>query len=400
LGAKSANQSAEISDRPSLGLVNSGDTNVPEPKGRGKLSFKAVSSLTLLALAACAGAKAPYMIGAAGPWKQGYGIQNLQGIELAVEEINAAGGINGHVLRVISRDDEGDGEKATKIAQDFVATRTIAAVVGHVNSSGMLAAAPVYDGQLAAVATSATSPDLTGVSSWVFRIISSDSLNGIALANFASKFGLRAPASVAVLYENNTYGRGLADAFRRSFHGEILSLDPINADMTSAEPYISYLKSRKPKIVFVAGRVGSGLKILQEAKRQGFAPIFLGGDGWQGILTDTATSEGSYIGMSFTPEDPSPAARTFVAAFEKKFHTTPDAHAALAYDATKLIAQALKAKGPDRRGVRDYLRSLNRETAYVGLTGPAFFEDTGDPVGIRFRVLRAHQGELTLAEAR
>jgi branched-chain amino acid transport system substrate-binding protein len=166
------------------------------------LSSKAVWTLALLALAACGGTKGPYMIGAAGPWKQGYGLQNLQGIELAVEEINQAGGIDGHLLRVMSRDDEGEGDKATKIAQDFVANRSVAAVIGHVNSSGMLAAAPVYDaGQLVAIATSATSPDLTGISSWVFRIISSDSLNGIALANFASKFGQRAPASVAVLYE-------------------------------------------------------------------------------------------------------------------------------------------------------------------------------------------------------
>jgi branched-chain amino acid transport system substrate-binding protein len=361
---------------------------------------RAVSSFALLALSACAGSKSPYIVGAVGPWKQGYGLQNLQGVQLAVEEINKAGGINGHVLRVIERDDEGDGTKAARIAQDFVATPSISAVIGHVNSSGMLAAAPVYDGQLAAVATSATSPDLTGISSWVFRIISSDSLNGIALANFASKFGQRGPTSVAVLYENNTYGRGLADSFRRSFHGEILSLDPINADLPTAEPYIAYLKTRKPKIVFVAGRVASGLKILQEAKRQGFNPIFVGGDGWQGILADTATSEGTYIGMSFTPEDPSPAARAFVVSFRKKFNAIPDAHAALAYDATRLVAEALKEKGPDRQAIRDYLRSLNRETAYPGLTGPAYFEDTGDPVGMRFRVLRAHEGQLTIAAAR
>jgi len=352
------------------------------------LLSKTVLAAAFLALAGCTATREPYIVGAAGPWKQGYGLQNLQGVELAVEEINKAGGINGHPLRLISRDDEGDGTVATKIAQDFVATRRVSAVIGHVNSSGMLSAAPVYDGQMVAVATSATSPDLSGISSWVFRIISSDSLNGIALANFASKFGQRAPASVAVLYENNTYGRGLADSFRRSFHGEIVSLDPINADLPTAEPYVSYLKTRKPRIVFVAGRVASGLKILQEAKRQGFNPIFVGGDGWQGILADTATSEGTFIGMSFTPEDPSPAARTFVAAFTKKFNTEPDAHAALGYDATMLIAQALKEKGPDRRAIRDYLRSLNRETAYNGLTGPAYFEDNGDPVGMRFKVFR------------
>ena len=373
----------------------------PRNRGRGKLLSKVISSLALLTLAACAGSgKQSYVVGAAGPWKQGYGMQNLEGIQLAAEEINRAGGINGHEFKVISRDDAGDGAEAAKIAQQFVANREISAVIGHVNSSGMLSAAHVYDGELAAVATSATSPDLTGISSWVFRVISSDSLNGIALANFASKFGQRGTASVAVLYENNTYGRGLADSFRRSFHGEIVSLDPINADLPSAEPYIAFLKTRRPKLVFVAGRVASGLKILQEAKRQGFNPIFVGGDGWQGILSDTATSEGTYIGMSFTPEDPSPAARTFVAAFKKKFNTTPDAHAALAYDATKLIAQALKEAGPDRKAVRNYLRSLNRETAYAGLTGPAYFEDTGDPVGMRFRLLKAHNGTLTVAEAR
>jgi branched-chain amino acid transport system substrate-binding protein len=362
---------------------------------------KAVKSLALLALAACAGTKDPYVVGAAGPWKQGYGLQNLQGVELAAEEINKSGGINGHAFQVISRDDEGDGTLAAKIAQDFVRNRRVSAVIGHVNSSGMLSAARVYDGQLAAVGTSPTSPDLTGISSWVFRIISSDSLNGIALANFASKFATRnSPATAAVLYENNTYGRGLADSFRRSFHGDLLSLDPINADLPSAEPYIAYLKTRRPKVVFVAGRVASGLKILQEAKRQGFSPVFVGGDGWQGILSDTATSEGTYIGMSFTAEDPSPAGRAFVAAFEKKFGTAPDAHAALAYDATKLVAQALKDRGPNRKAIRNYLRSLTRETSYAGLTGPAFFEDTGDPVGMRFKVLRVHNGLLTVAEAR
>jgi branched-chain amino acid transport system substrate-binding protein len=387
-----------MSDRPSLDLVNSGDTKT-RIEGRGKLSFKVISSFGLLALCACAAANEPYVVGAVGPWKQGYGLQNLQGVQLAEEEINKAGGIDGHAFKVISRDDAGDGPQAAKIALEFVRNQKISAVIGHVNSSGMLSAAPIYDGRLAAVATSATSPDLTGISPWVFRVISSDSLNGIALANFASRFSQRGPTSVAVLYENNTYGRGLADSFRRSFHGEIVSLDPINADLPTAEPYIAFLKARKPKIVFVAGRVSSGLKILKEAKRQGFSPIFVGGDGWQGIMADTATSDGTYIGMSFTPEDQSPRARSFVTAFKKKFNTVPDAHAALAYDATYLIAQALKEKGPDRKAVRDYLRALNRETAYAGLTGPAYFEDNGDPVGMRFRVLRVRNGQL-IAEAR
>ena len=386
-------------DRARFDLVNSGWSRVLRTEG-GSLG-KAIRSLVVLALAACGGKSEPYVVGAAGPWQEGYGLQNLQGIQLAIDEINEAGGINGQPLQLIDRDDAGSGAQAATVAEEFVANPRISAVIGHVNSSGMLSAAPIYDGNLAAVATSATSPDLTGISSWVFRIISSDSLNGIALANFATAVGAKGGApTAAILYENHTYGRGLAESFRRSFRGQIVSTDPINADLPTAEPYIAYLRTRNPKVVFVAGRVPSGLKLLREAKRQGFKATFIGGDGWQGIMDDTLTSEGAYIGMSFTRHDPNLSARAFVAAFRKKFNHDPEAHAALAYDATKLIAQALTEAGRDRRAVRDYLRALTLETAYQGITGPAYFEQTGDPVGMRFRVGRVEKGLLKVADAK
>lgn len=367
----------------------------------GEALGKIIKSLAVLALVGCAGKSEPYVVGAAGPWKEGYGLQNLQGIQLAVDQINEAGGINGRQLQVIERDDAGEGSQAATIAEEFVANPSVSAVIGHVNSSGMLAAARVYDGRLAAVATSATSPDLTGISSWVFRIISSDSLNGIALAGFASRLDHKGVTpTAAILYENHTYGRGLADSFRRSFRGQIVSIDPINADIPSVEPYITYLKTKKPDIVFVAGRVPSGLKILREARRQDFKATFIGGDGWQGVIEDTATSEGAYIGMSFTRHDPNPAARAFVASFRKKFSRDPEAHAALAYDATRLVAQALRERGSDRKAIRDYLRALTSVTAVPGVTGPAYFEETGDPVGIRFRVGRVENGALRVANAK
>ena len=370
---------------------------VTGPTGRGGVLGKAMRALVILALAGCADKTEPYVVGAAGPWKEGYGLQSLQGIQLAVDEINEAGGINGRPLRVIERDDAGNGLQAATIAQEFVANRAVSAVIGHVNSSGMLSAARVYDGKLAAIATSATSPDLTGISPWVFRIISSDSLNGIALANFASTITRGSTPTAAILYENHAYGRGLADSFRRSFRGQVVSIDPINADLPSAEPYITYLKTKNPRIVFVAGRVPSGLKLLREAKRQGLRANFMGGDGWQGIIADTAASEGAYIGMSFTKHDPDLSARAFVAAFRKKFNHDPEAHAALAYDATKVVAQALTETGGDRKAVRDYLRGLTQENAVLGVTGPAYFEPTGDPVGIRFRVGRVENGSLKVA---
>lgn len=319
-----------------------------------------------------------------------------RGIDLAVEEINHAGGIHGSPLRLLARDDEADGAKAAAIAQDFVHDAGVLAVVGHVNSGAMLAAAPVYDGELTAVATSASTPDLTGASPWIFRVISSDSLNGAALGRFASQLGGTAPGmkQAAVLYENDSYGRGLADAFRRNFRGTIVSFDPIAEDLSDAEPFVSYLKQRQPGIVFVASRDRSALTILREAKRQQLNATFLGGDGWQSIVTDSSASEGAYVGTSFNAEDASPSVQRFVQAFRKRYEATPDAFAALGYDATMLVARAISKRGGDRRAIRDYLASLDPDHPFAGVTGPLYFSDGGDPLGMGFRVARVTHGAL------
>ena len=324
-----------------------------------------------------------------------------RGIDLAVDEINRGGGINGVPLRILARDDEANGSRATAIAQEFVGNSEVIAVVGHVNSGAMLAAARIYDGQLPAVATTASSPDLSGVSKWTFRVISSDSLNGVILARFASRFGGNAAdlKQAAVLYENDSYGRGLADAFRRAFRGTIISFDPIAEDV-NPEPYVSYLKMKQPGIVFVAGREGSALRILREAKRQGFESVFMGGDGWQGVVADTAASNGAYVGTSFNSEDPSPEVQRFVRAFRSRYQSKPDAFAALAYDATKLIADAIAKKGGNRKDVRDYLKSLSAVNPFEGVTGPVYFNDAGDPIGMGFHVAQVVGGTLVSGGAR
>jgi branched-chain amino acid transport system substrate-binding protein len=319
-----------------------------------------------------------------------------RGIDLAVEQINRAGGIHGSPFRVVAKDDEADGTHATTIAQDFVRDPSVLAVIGHVNSGAMMAAARVYHGALTAVATSASSPDLTGVSPWVFRVISSDSLNGVILGQFASQIAGNDPQMkrAAVLYENDSYGRGLADAFRRNFRGTVVSFDPIDETLTDAEPFVTYFSSRRPGIVFVASRDQAALAILREAKRQQFDAVFLGGDGWQSIVSDSAVSEGAYVGSSFNAEDSSPEVQRFVQAFRRKYNVTPDAFAALSYDATMLIARAISKRGSDRRGIRDYIASLDEQHPFEGVTGPAYFSSGGDALGMGFRVARVSHGAL------
>src|SRR5512132_423200 len=120
--------------------------------------LKRAALLCLAFAAACSKGGDSYTIGAAGPWKEGYGVMSRRGIDLAVDEINRAGGIHGSRLKVLARDDEASGSRATEIAQEFVSNPEILAVVGHVNSGAMLAAARIYDEQLTAIATTASSP--------------------------------------------------------------------------------------------------------------------------------------------------------------------------------------------------------------------------------------------------
>lgn len=357
-------------------------------------------TLSLVLLAGCSRGPDSYVIGAAGPWKEGYGVMTRRGIDLAIDEINRNGGINGTPLKIVARDDEANGARAATIAQEFVTDRSILAVVGHVNSGAMLAAARIYDGQLTAVATTASSPDLTGVSDWTFRVISSDSLNGVILARFASRIGGSSEQfkQAAVLYENDAYGRGLADAFRRSFRGTIVSFDPI-AEKLDPEPFVSYLRMKQPGIVFVAGREESALRILREARRQGVQAIFLGGDGWQGVVADTAAANGAYVGTSFNAAERKPAVQRFVRAFQQKYKVKPDAFAALAYDATRLIAEALITRGGNRAAVREYLASLDESAPFQGVTGPVYFNAEGDPIGMGFHVAQVIGGSLVSGAA-
>ena len=354
--------------------------------------------LFLMLVVSCSrGSGGPLTFGAAGPWKEGYGAMNRRGIDLALSQINARPERAGSPLQIRYEDDEGSGEAASRIAQRFVDTPEISAVIGHVNSGAMVAAAQVYDGRLAAVATTATSPALTGISSWTFRVISSDSSNGRDIALFANQ---RGRTRAAILYENNSYGRGLADAFRRAFAGRVVSMDPIDA--SKDQPFGAYVEGferGKVDVVFVAGTDASGLAFLREARARGLSADLLGGDGWSGLSVDTARAQGIYVGVPFTAEDARPQAQRFVAAFTQRFHMRPDNNAALAYDATMLLYVAATNSRGDRRAIRDYLAALTPETAYQGVTGTISFGSDGDPVGKNVVMTRIDRGTLRVAEA-
>jgi branched-chain amino acid transport system substrate-binding protein len=157
---------------------------------------------------------------------------------------------------------------------------------------------------------------------------------------------------------------------------------------------VSYYKRTAPEIVFVAGTEASGMTLLREAKRQSLTARFLGGDGWTGIVADANAAEGAYVGAPFTDADTRPEVRRFVDAFLAKYERVPDGNAALAYDATMVIARALAKQGASRPRVREFLADLRARSALPGVTGPIAFHANGDPVGKSFVMTRVRRGAL------
>src|SRR5215218_3970662 len=345
------------------------------------------------AMCACSRDRATFTIASASPWNEAYGAMTRQGTELAVEAINKRGGVRSHRLTLVQVDDEGTGTKAAAVAQQLVDADSVLAVVGHANSSATVAAARVYDGRLAAVSPSASSPEITGLSPWLFRVIPSDSANGQDLARFATSLGHK---RAAILYENNSYGRGLADSFRRAFRGDITSLEPVAVDGKEVEPYLAWLRAHDPGLIFVAGSDGSGLEILREARKQGIRSDFLGGEGWAAITSDSAVSEGVYVGAPFSTEDSRREVRECLRAFRAKSGRDPNSFAALAYDATMVVARAIESAGADRAGIRDYLAGMRDGSAHDGITGRIAFQATGDVAGKPMAMTRVRRGALVV----
>jgi branched-chain amino acid transport system substrate-binding protein len=342
-------------------------------------------------LIGCQRVAAPIFIGAAAPWHdQNFTVFGHRGIELAVAEVNAAGGVNGHPLMVRWCDDGGTGPGAVAVAESLVADRRVVAVVGHMNSTPMLAAVPVYDGHVAVISPWATSPDLTGVSRWAFRNTTSDSANGVIIADFAA--GRLAAHRAAILYENDAYGRGVARAFRHQFRGTVITSIPIPATGPSYEPYVSLLKQQRPDVVLLAGLSPSALAILQEARHQQLVTTFISDGDLSGLQPDSTSADGAYVPMGFSASDSRPSIQRFAAAFEARYHVPPDEDAALSYDATRLLATAVRAVGPGRADVRRYLASLTAAQPYPGLLGPEYFLPTGDPIGYKFQMGQIRHG--------
>ena len=342
----------------------------------------AVCSLT-----ACSGgsSREPIVLGLAGPFSQPRGVSMQHGAELAVKEINARGGIRGRPLALRIMDDSGRVDVAIQIAQQLADDPAVVAVVGHLTSSASLAAGHVYGEArrpLLMISPSASSPDLSGASPYMFRVCPSDSSHGAQLARYARQ-ALRAQR-VGVIYLEDEYGRGLRLSFTAEFKrlgGEIVEADPMLSATPSLEPYLSRLrqKGNVDALVLATDRGGAELA-LRELGRMGVHWTTLGGDALSGIERDGPLAEGVRMSVAYLVDQPGERNAQFFGVYARAYPgERPDHRGAAAYDIVHLLAGVLRESGVDRRAVRDRLARIGGDLpAFEGVTGTIAFDSRGD----------------------
>ncbi len=326
------------------------------------------------------------VIAAPWPWALRKEIRYGEGLLLAIEEVNAAGGIRGRRLRLAQYDDEESIDRGRVVARRIAAAPEVVAVIGHLQSYITVQTATTYDqAGLVMLAPTATDSDLTSRGySRVFRICFTDRLVGRQLADLA---GARGWKRLAIYYIRNSYGRNIANAFeaRAAQLGLDVrarsSYDPSEqANERTFGQTIDEWAGMELDAILLAGEVPSAAIFVAQARKEGITVPILGGDAMSspGLMAVAgAASEGVIVASYFHPDEPRPEVARFISAFHTRYGVAPDAGSALGYDCIRLLAHAmLDATSPAPDAIA---KALHGVVGWRGVTGAFTFDARGDP---------------------
>jgi branched-chain amino acid transport system substrate-binding protein len=359
----------------------------------------------LLSLAACGGGGNPIQIGVAANFTDPLSLPIRYGAQLAAEEINAAGGVNGRPIELVEREDYADTDSAVVVATDFY-NSPVVAVIGHGFSGPTLAAAPVYNGgenPLLEIAPAASAPAVTDAGPYTFRVCPSDLAHGAALAHWArERLGL---SRAALFYTNSEYGRGIRKAFEAEFatlQGSIIGAFPYLGDTPEIAPYVDLLtRDKRAQFMVIAGYDPDARTILTEARRKNLAIPAMGGDGLEQIALAGAVANGTYVTSSYFPATGSAVNQRFVEAYRQRFPGVrePNGSGAAAYDAVYMLRDAILRVGTKRKAIRDAFAGIGTVTpAYQGAMGTIAFDENGDVPSLKIYLGVVRDGVMQLAE--
>jgi branched-chain amino acid transport system substrate-binding protein len=302
-----------------------------------------------------------------------FGQSTDNGIRLAVDAINGAGGIHGKKVRLITYDDRGDAKEAGTAVTRLINRDQVAAVLGEVASGLSLAGAPIcQQSGIPMVTPSSVAPEITAVGDRIFRVCFTNRFQAYACAKFAHD-DLKAQTA-AILYDQKLpYSVGLADEFQKQFTtlgGRITTRVSYQEGDQDFAAQLTSIRGTNPDVVFIPGYYTDVANIAVQARKLGIRVPLLGGDGWDSAkLAEIggAAIEGAYFASHYCQQDPRARVQEFLKDYRTQFGTAPDAMAALGFDAASILFAAMQ-QAPSQAGA-DIAAALASTKNFDGVTG-------------------------------
>lgn len=330
-----------------------------------------------------------------------FGISTRNGVDMAKDELNRAGGVLGKQVRVIVEDDQGKPEEAQTVVTKLINKDRVVAVLGEVASSRSLAAAPVcQQNHVPMITPSSTNPRVTQIGDFIFRVCFIDPFQGLVMAKFASN--TLKISKVAILRDiKNDYSVGLAAVFQENFEkmgGKIVGDESYSEGDTDFSAQLTSIKSKNPQAIYVPGYYTEVGLVARQSRKLGITVPLMGGDGWDSPRLWEIGGEAlndCYFSNHYSVDDPSPAIQKFVSEYKQRFNETPDALAALGYDAANILFDAFRrANTTDPEKVRE---ALTQTKDFPGVTGKITIDENRNAVKPAV-VLRVKDGKLVYVE--
>jgi branched-chain amino acid transport system substrate-binding protein len=371
-----------------------------------------VKRLAVLALiaafcAACGGEKAPEDQGVkvgfygalTGPTAT-FALSGRNGASLAVEQINAAGGVLGKPVVLLSEDDRGEASEAASAVSKLITRDHVVALIGEQASSRTLAAAPIAQSySVPMISPTSTNVEVTKKGEYIFRACFIDAYQGRAVADFARR-DLKAKTAAILIDARSDYSVGLAEAFRKSFEaqgGRITSELKYEEGDADFSAQLTAIRPEQPDVLFIPGYYTDAGLIARQARSLGLKATLLGADGWDSpklVEIGGDSMEGAYFANHYSVDDPSPAVRKFVDAYKARFGAEPDSIAASSYDAMRMLADAIaRAGSTEGPRVRDALATTKD---FPGVTGTITMDADRNPVKAAV-ILKVEKGRYRFA---
>jgi branched-chain amino acid transport system substrate-binding protein len=314
------------------------------------------------------------------------GEATVEAAKLAVQEVNAAGGLvlegQRYAVELIIKDTQSKPETAVSAAQMLINQENVVALVGPQYSRYAIPVARLAEqAKIPMISPRSTNPETTKGKRFVFRANFVDTLQGRVVARFAHD-DLKAQQA-AVLYDiASPYNQGIADVFRQVFtdhRGTVVAFESYTTGERDFTPQLAKIRDRRPDVLFLPNYANEVPLQARQARQQGITATLLGADAWGGIKeSDRADLEGAYFSDQYIPETSNKITQRFIQHYQQAYGHAPKATAAATYDSLGLLFNVIQNQGTiDPESIRQGIAEFG---PYQGVTGRLNYQGTGDPI--------------------